>query len=54
MRRNFGKDIYFKQGLPEFEADLSDIDPCYNNIGVLDDLMDMAMDNPIIPKLREA
>ena len=32
MRRNMGKDIYFKQGLPEFQLDLSDIDPCYNNI----------------------
>ena len=25
MRRNMGKDIYFKQGLPEFEPDLCDI-----------------------------
>ena len=38
MRRNMGKDIYFKQGLPEFEPDLCDIDPRYNNIVVLDDL----------------
>ena len=46
-----GKGIYFKQGLREFELDLSDIDPCYNNIVVLDDLMDMAMGRPIISKL---
>ena len=46
-----GKDIYFKQGLPEFEPDLCDIDPCYNNIVVLDDLMDMAVDSRIISKL---
>ena len=46
-----GKDLYFKQGLSEFELDLSDIDPCYNNIVVLDDLMDMAVDSPIISKL---
>ena len=45
-----GKDIYFKQGLPEFEPDLCDIDPRYNNIVVLDDLMDMAVDSPIISK----
>ena len=46
-----GKDIYLKQGLPEFELDLSDIDPCYNNMVVLDDLMDMAVDRPFISKL---
>ena len=46
-----GKDIYFKQGLPEFEPDLCDIDPRYNNIVVLDDLMDMAVASPIISKL---
>ena len=51
MRRNMGKDIYFKQGLPEFELDLCDIDPRYNNIVVLDDLMEMAVDSPIISKL---
>ena len=51
MRRNMGKDIYFKQGLPEFEPNLCDIDPRYNNIVVLDDLMDMAVDSPIIFKL---
>ena len=50
MRRNMGKDIYFKQGQPEFELDLSDIDPCYNNIVVPDDLMDMGVDSPIISK----
>ena len=51
MRRNMGKDIYFKQGLPEFELNLSDIDPCSNNIVVLGDLMNMAVDSPIISKL---
>ena len=51
MRRYIGKDIYFKQGLPEFEPDLGDIDPRYNNIVVLDDLMDMAVHSPIISKL---
>ena len=50
MRRNIGKDIYFKQGLPKFDLDLSDIDPCYNNIVVLDDLMAMVVDSPIISK----
>ena len=46
-----GKDIYFKQGLPEFEPDLCDINPRYNNIVVLDDLMEMAVNSPIISKL---
>ena len=43
--------MYFNQGLSEFESDLSDIDPCYNNIVVLDNLMDIAVDSPIISKL---
>ena len=51
MRRYLGKDIYYNQGLPEFESDHSDIDPCYNNIVVLDNLMDIALDSPIISKL---
>ena len=46
-----GKDIYFKRGLPKFEPDLCNIDPHYNNIVVLADLMDMAVDSPIISKL---
>ena len=46
-----GKDIYLKQGLPEFEPDLCDIDPRYNNIVVLVGLIDMAVDSPIISKL---
>ena len=56
MRRNMGKDIYFKQGLPEFEPELCDIDPRYNNIVVLDELMEMAVDSPIISNFhpREA
>ena len=44
-----GKGIYFKLDLPEF--DLSDIDPLYNKIIALNDLMDMAVDSPIISKL---
>ena len=50
MRRNLGKDIYFKQGLPEFEPDLWDIDPRNNNIVVLDNLIHIAVDSPIISK----
>ena len=46
-----GKDIYIKQVLPELQHDLSDIDPCYNSMVVLDDIMDMVVDSPIISKL---
>ena len=47
LRRNMGKDIYFQQGLPKFELKLSDIDPCYNSIVVLDNLMDIAGDSTL-------
>ena len=43
--------MHFKQGLPEFEPYLCNIDPRYNNIVVLDNLMDMAVDSPVISKL---
>ena len=51
MKRSLGHDIYFREGLPMFQLVLSDIDPKYNNIIVLDDLMDLAVDSPIISKL---
>ena len=51
MKRSLGQDIYFRDGLPTFQLDLSDIDPNFNNIVVLDDLMDIAIDSPIISKL---
>ena len=51
MKRSLGQDIYFQEGLPTFQLDLSGIDPKYNNIIVLDDLMDLAVDSPIISKL---
>ena len=47
MKRSLGHDIYFRKGFPTFQLDLSDIDPKYNNIIVLDDLMDFAVDSPI-------
>ena len=51
MKRSLGQDIYFRDGLPTFQLNLSDIDPKYNNIIVLDDLMDLAVDSPSISKL---
>ena len=51
MKRSLGHEIYFREGLPTFQLDLSDIDLKYNNIIVLDDLMDLSVDSPIISKL---
>ena len=51
MKRSLRHDIYFREGLPAFQFDLSDIDPKYNNSIVLDDLMDLAVDSPIISKV---
>ena len=48
MNRSLGHDIYIREGLPMFQLDLSDIDPKYNNIIVLDDLMDLTVDSLII------
>ena len=43
---------HFREGLATFQLDLIDIDPKYNNIIVLDDLMGLAVDSPIILKLE--
>ena len=51
MKRSLGQDICFQEGLPMFQLDLSDNDPKYNNIIVLDDLMDFAVVSPIISKM---
>ena len=51
IKRSLEHAIYFREGLPTFQLDLSDIDPNHNNIIVLDDLMDLAVDSPIISKL---
>ena len=48
LKRSLGHDIYFREGLPTFHLNLSDIDPKYKNITVLDDLMDLAVDSQII------
>ena len=47
MKMSLGHDIYFREGLPMFELDLSDIDPKYNKIIELDDLMGLDVDNQI-------
>ena len=42
LKRSLGQDIYFREGIPTFQLDFSDIDPKFNNIIVLDDLMGLA------------
>ena len=51
LKRSLGHDIYFREGVPTIKLNLSDIDPKYNNIIVLDDLMDLTVDSQIISKL---
>ena len=51
LKKSLGHDIYFREGLPTFQLNLSDIDPKYNNVIVLDDLMNLAVDCQIISKL---
>ena len=51
IQRALKKNIRFAQGLPELKDDLSNINPTYNNIIVLDDLMSQAADSPVVSKL---
>ena len=51
LKKSLGHEIYFREGLPTFQLNLRNIDPKYNNIIVLDDLMDLAVDSQIISKL---
>ncbi len=51
MKKTMGKEISFIEGLPEFEDNLSDLDDSFNNVIVLDDLMDLAKDSVIVSKL---
>ena len=51
LKKSLGHDIYFRDELPTFQLNLSDVDPKYNNTIVLDDLMDLAVDSQIISKL---
>ena len=53
LKRSLGHDIYFREELPTFQLNLSDIEPKYNNIIVLDDLMDLAVDSQNISKVIE-
>ena len=51
LKTSFGKSIRFERGVPELSEDLSEINPRYNNIIILDDLMAEATDSPVVSRL---
>ena len=51
LKTSLGKSIRFERGVPELSEDLSDINPRYNNIIILDDLMAEATDSPVVSRL---
>ena len=48
VRKSLGKSIRFERGVPELSEDLCEINPHYNNIITLDDLMVEATDSPVV------
>ena len=51
LKKSLGKSIRFKRGVPELSKDLCGINPRYNNIIILDDLMAEATDSPVVSRL---
>ena len=51
LRDTHGKRITFTQGLPDVDENLESIDTKVNNVWVLDDLMDEAIQSPVISQL---
>ena len=51
IKKLFKEEISFTQGLPNFSEDLREIDPNFNNLIILDDLMSEAIDSPIVSRL---
>ena len=51
MKKSLGKSIRFERGLPDLSEDLCEINPRYNNIIILDDLMAEATDSPVVSRL---
>ena len=51
MKTSLGKSIRFERGVPELSEDLCEINPRYNNIIILDDLMAEATDSPVVSRL---
>ena len=51
LKTSLGKSIRFERGVPELSENLCEINPRYNNIIILDDLMAEATDSPVVSRL---
>ena len=51
LKTSLGKRIRFERGVPELSENLCEINPRYNNIIILDDLMAEATDSPVVSRL---
>ena len=51
LKKSLGKTIRFERGLPDLSEDLCEINPWYNNIIILDDLIAEATDSPVVSRL---
>ena len=51
LKKSLGKRMLFERGVPELSEDLCEINPRYNNIIILDDLMAEATDSPVVSRL---
>ena len=51
LKKSLGKSIRFERGVPELSENLCEINPRYNNIIILGDLMGKATDSPVVLRL---
>ena len=51
LKKSLGKSIRFERGVPELSENLCEINPRYNIIIILDDLMAEATDSPVVSRL---
>ena len=51
LKKSLGKSIRFERGLPDLSEDLCEVNPRYNNIIILDDLITEAADSPVVSRL---
>ena len=51
LKKSLGKSIRFERGVPELSEDLCEINPRYNNIIILDDLVAEATHSSVVSRL---
>ena len=51
LKTSVGKSIRFERGVPELSEYRCEINPRYNNVIILDDLMAEATDSPVVSRL---